>query len=134
MDPSHFATLRDKFKHAEKFQSVWEYFLDHIANDDEFNRDSHRTRSEFLEPMFQEFCKSTIGQSPDPKDVLLVRYGKEHFIHGGAAVGPLLVNVMFFEDLMVGLFCVTDPFGRKPNKFARFTAKPVPGAPRPEEN
>ena len=134
MDPSHFATLRDKLRHAEKFQSIWEYFVDHIADDPEFNGDSHRTRSEFLEPMFEQFCKSAVGRKPDPKELLFVRYGKEHFIHGGAPVGSLIVNVLFFEDLMTGVFCVTDPFGKRPTQFARFNAKPAPGTVHPGDN
>src|SRR5947208_2095755 len=98
MDPSHFATLRDKLLHGTDFAAVWAYFLDHIADDAAFNADSHRTRSELLEPVFEQFCLSAVKAAPRPGDLLLVRYGPAHFIHGGAMAGGLLVNVLFFED------------------------------------
>ena len=134
MDPSHFITLRDKLLHAEKFSDVWEYFLDHISDDPEFNVASHRTRSEVLEPIFDQFCSHALKAKPAHGSLLLVRYGPNHFIHGGAMVGTMLVNVLFFEDLMTGLFSVTDPTGRRPARLSRFNAKPAPGMPNPTQN
>ena len=134
MDPSHFATLRDKLLHGTDFIAVWEYFLDHVADDPEFDAGGQRTRSELLEPVFERYCLSAVKAAPPPGRVLLVRYGPAQFIHGGAMVGRLLVNVMFFEDLQAGLFSVTDPTGRQKTVVSRFSLKPMPGSANPDRN
>ena len=128
------ATLKDKLIHAPKLADVMNYFFDHFGEDPEFIGLGEATRHVFLEAVLAEVARQIFGGDAAVLDLMLTRLPDHRFIHGGGVLNGRLANVLYFEDVAVGLVCVaTTP----ETKLARFTGKPLtppPGRDKPSVN
>ncbi len=134
MDLSRLATLKEKLVKAKQFADIWTYFLDHFGEDPEFIALGERTRNPFIEAIFDNVAQAVFKGRIDAKDVLLTRLADHQFIHGGGMFGQHLVNVIYFEDIQVGVVIVVRPFANEAQQYIRFTGPLTPPSNQPSEN
>jgi hypothetical protein len=131
MDLALLATLKNKLIHAKNFGQVWEYFFDHFGEDLEFIAQGERARHPFLEAVLTQVGREMFGKPVRLTNLLLTRLPEHQFFHGACSLDGKLANVMYFEDIQVGLIAVAASFAPSETKMARFTGRrmPMPGSP-----
>jgi hypothetical protein len=134
MDLALLATLKDKLVNAKNFSQVWEYFFDHFGEDAEFIAQGERARDSFLEAVLAEVGKELFGRPVRLTNLLLTRLADQHFLHGACAMDGRLANVLYFEDIRVGLLAVIASFTPGETKMVRFSGQRVPVNPTPSPN
>lgn len=134
MDLSRLATLKAKLVQAKEFSDIWTYFLDHFGEDPAFHALGERTRNGFIEAIFDNVAKAMFNGKIEGRDVLLTRLADHLFIHGGGIFGSHLVNVIYFEDIQVGVVIVVKPFSKDPQQYIRFTGPLTPPSNQPSAN
>src|SRR5262249_34472781 len=109
MDLSLLAQLKGKMVQAKEFSKVWEYFLDHFGEDPAFIALGQPTRPPLLEAVFTQIARQLFQRDVDWSQVIFTSLPEHQFVHGGGLVGAGLLNVLYFEDIQVGLMCATRP-------------------------
>ena len=134
MDLTLLATLKDKLANAKNFGDIWTYFFDHFGEDAEFIALGERTRDRMLEAILAQIGKEMFGRPVKVTDLLLTRLPEQQFIHGGLLLGGSLANVLYFEDIHMGVVAVVAAFRPSETKMARFSGIPLPGRLEPSQN
>jgi hypothetical protein len=134
MDLAKLATLKDKLLHADEFGTVWKYFLDHFGEDPAFIALGEPTEQPFLEAVFAEIGRQLLGRPLTVSRLRLIRLPEEGFIHGGAALDGKPANVLYFEDVQVGMLGVVWSLAPGVMKYARFSGRPMPPLGKPSVN
>lgn len=132
MDLSLLATLKEKLQTARQLSDVCSYFFDHFGDKPEFMQLGEGTRDADLEQLLQHIAAQLAGGPAVLVATRLVRLAEHNFIHGGVQINEKLGNVIYFEDLHMGLLTVCwDP---PDTRYVRFRAQPVRPAPTPSIN
>jgi len=134
MDLSLLATLQDKLIHGTNFSDIFTYFLDHFGEDPEFIDQGECVRNEFLEQMYLQVGLQLFGRPVALTNMLFKHLPEHHFYHGGACLGGKVANVLYFEDVCVGLLGVMWSVSPGETKFARFKGRPLTPPPKPSVN
>jgi hypothetical protein len=134
MDLSKLTDLKSKLQSAKEFIKVWEFFLDHFGEKPAFIKLGHQVRDEFLETIFAQVARQLFHGDVDWNQIIFTGLPEHHFIHGGGIVNGGLLNVLYFDDIQVGLLCGTMPFKSNEVKFARFSGRKLPGSADPSVN
>src|SRR5437867_4152060 len=106
MDLSLLAKLKEELIHAEQFSDVWAYFLDHFGEDPAFLALGTRTRHEMIESLLIQTAQKICQMQVAAVDIILTRIAEHHFIHGGYCAGGRMINVLYFEDALLGTIMV----------------------------
>ncbi len=134
MDLTLLETLKDKLVHTTDFGKVWEYFLDHFGEDPDFIAHSEETRDAFLEAVLVQVGGQLFPGKVELANLLLTRVPGHGFLHGGCTLNGKLTNVLYFEDVRMGLLCVLPSLSAGETKLVRFTGRPRTGTPQPSAN
>jgi hypothetical protein len=117
MDLGLLATLKDKLLHAEKFDTVFAYFLE----------------SPMLEAVISQLGAQVLHYHRGTQGLLLTRLADYCFIHGGGRLGEHLLTVLYFEDIQMGLACAVAP-GSEQTQYMRFSGQEIPRSMYRSEN
>ncbi len=113
--------LKEKTRQAQDFGDPWNYFFDHLGENDAFLASgepvSHPLLSAVVAQIAQQIFKKTVA----PDDALFIRVPGEDFIHGACFVGGRMLTLFYFEDIDLGLLAVN--LGSENTVLARFTCK-----------
>src|SRR5262249_36503157 len=123
MDLSRLATLKEKLQTARVFGDVWRYFMDHFGDHPEFMALGEATRDEFLEEAVAQIAAQLSGGTVTMARMMLIRLPEHGFIHGSVVVGGRPGNVMYFEDIHMGLIGVAWSAATAEAKFVRFSGR-----------
>jgi hypothetical protein len=134
MDLAQLTKLKAKLLTSSEFSSVLTYFMDHFGEKPEFIALGARTRHALVEAVIVQVAKEIFGKDVSPKNLILTRLADEQFIHGGFLLDGCLANVIYFDDVHVGLISVCMGYPSKETKFARFTGMPLSRRPEPSMN
>lgn len=126
MDLKLLATLKDKLIHAQDFSDIWTYFFDHFGEDSAFIALGERAQDSFLESIIEQVGLQLFPNKVLLRDVLLTQLADHHFIHGGFIINGRLANVLYFEDIHMGLLAVVTSLKPTETKMIRFTGWPMP--------
>ncbi len=130
MDLVKLDILRLMMSTETDLQTIFEYFLDHFGENEEFISlgkpltDQHHPLLSVIHTVAQEiFAKYKMKANPLRLEHLLLIHVPDHkLIHGGMLLQGHMANVLYFEDLKVGLMVVV----MKQNEFARFSLAKAP--------
>jgi hypothetical protein len=125
------ATLKDKLVHAKNFGDVMNYFFDHFGEDPDFIALGNRADDPFLEAVFEQVGEQIFGGRVRVGNLLLTHLPEHQFIHGGFLLNDRLANVIYFEDIHMGLMAVVWSVVPAETKMVRFSGRPLP--PRGQE-
>ena len=119
------ARLRDLMQDATHLSEPVEYFLDHLAEDRKFIRQSQSAVLEpggLLDAAIHRIAAHLFGPGTQVGGAMLVRY--EKLWHGSCALGGRLATVLYHSGIDVGLLAV--PAGGQ-TELVRFTViRPAP--------
>jgi hypothetical protein len=134
MDLTQLTTLKEKLIHARNFTRVWEYFMDQFGQDPEFIALGDTTEDPFLEAILLHVGKGLFGRAVTSADFLLTRLPEHQFLHGGGTIDGRLANVLYFEDIRIGLLAVVVSINPSETKMVRFSGRPMPADWSPSQN
>jgi hypothetical protein len=134
MDLSLLATLKDKLATASDFSEVQRYFLDHFGEDPEFMKLGEKARHPFLEAVFAQIGQQLFRSPAALMELLLIRLPEHHFIHGSCVLNGRLSQVIYFEDVQLGLLTVLASLTPPETKYARFSGRAMPRGWSPSTN
>ena len=134
MDLAKLATLKDKLLHADDFRTVWEYFLDNFGEDPAFIALGEPTEQPLLEAVFAGVAQQLFQRPVAVRHLRLIRLPQEGFIHGGAVLEGKPANVLYFEDVQVGMLGVVWSVAPGEMKYARFSGRPARPGGEPSVN
>jgi hypothetical protein len=128
MDLTLLGTLKAKLVEADQFAKVWEFFLDHFGEKEEFIALGERLRRHaFLEAVFGQIGRQLFRcEEVLLENILLTHLPEHRFVHGGCTINGHLANVLYFEDLQMGVMSVVVSVSPSDMRMIRFTGKPVP--------
>src|SRR5260370_93260 len=129
MDLSQLATLKDKLAAATNFSDVMVYFFDHFGESPEFMGLGESGRVPFLESVLAEVGKQLYkdsGLTTLAIDFRLVRIPEQNFVHGAVTMGGKPANVIYFEEVHMGLLTVIWSVQPPETKYVRFSGRPMP--------
>jgi hypothetical protein len=125
MDLSKLDELKLLMQTGRDFQAIWEYFLDNFAEKPEFLGegslmvgDDHLLCQIVEKTAMQVLRKFRPGikQTP-PVGRTWIQLPEHHFIHGGMMFCGHLTNVLYFDDIKLGLLFVQT----NQSEFVRFS-------------
>jgi hypothetical protein len=135
MDLTKLADLKNELVNTNKFFNVWEHFLDQFGEDPAFIKLGERVRHPLLEAVYNQIAQQLYNAKVNWDLIIFTRLTEHGFIHGGGPVGKALLNVLYFEDIQMGMVCAATPFASDEVKFMRFSTKLMPrGAAQPSDN
>src|SRR5262245_21134653 len=124
MDLSLLETLETKLHEATRFSDVWDYFLTHFGEDEEFMALGERAGDPFLENILAQVGAQLFGrQVVVVENLALIRIPEYDFIHGSARIEGRPTSVMYFENIHKGLLAVIWAPGSGETKLVRFTGR-----------
>lgn len=126
MDLSGLETLQEKLLESRDFMEVWDYFMTHFAEARGFIDLGENYSSPALEALLAQLAQQVIGASTPVSQVMLIRLPEQRFVHGAATVGRKLANLIYFEDVGVGLVGIVMSASGE-NRLIRFTTGTDPG-------
>jgi hypothetical protein len=129
MDLTLLATLKDKLVTATEFDDVFRYFLDHFGENPKFIALGERSHDPFLVAVIEQIASQIFGKRVPLDNLLLTRLPDHNFTHGGVILNSHLANVLYFDDIRMGLVAVLMGFPTGEMKYARFSGqrpRPVP--------
>lgn len=124
-DVSKLAEVKRLLHEAKEFSKVWDYFLTHFGEQDEFMKLGEPVREdETLQMVVREVCKNLF---PGRQAVLLVsrlvRIAEQEFVHGTILLDDRLSGMLYFEDVHKGLMAVCWSVEPPETKYVRFTGR-----------
>src|SRR6185437_6351432 len=99
---------------------------DHFGEDSDFLALGKPGRNEVLEAFIDALGRQLCGGKCVITNLLLVKVPTTHFIHGGCFINGRLANVIYFEDIEVGLLCLVPAKPGGQTMFSRFSAQALP--------
>jgi hypothetical protein len=114
------AKLKEILQTATDFKDVIGFFLDHLINHPEFIKAGSRTKNPMVRDTLKMIFKQLFKEEINMTHLLLLHIKKHKFYHGTCFANGNLANILYFEDLDVGMVGVLTKY--RPNMlFARFT-------------
>ena len=127
MDLSRLDTLKQKLLETRNFMEVWDYFMTHFGEVDDFMALGETYVSRPLEGVLAQLAQQVVGPSTPVSRMLLIRLPEQQFVHGTAMLGGRLANLIYFEDVGVGLVGIVMSPATGENRVIRFTTGTKPG-------
>jgi hypothetical protein len=125
MDLSRLETLKQTLLESRDFMEVWNYFMTHFAEVEGFMDLGENYSSPALEAIVAQLAQ-VIGAPTPVSEVMLIRLPGQRFVHGAAMLGHRLANLIYFEDIGVGLVGIVMSASGE-NRVIRFTTGTTPG-------
>ncbi|NJP07300.1 MAG: hypothetical protein HC837_17610 [Chloroflexaceae bacterium] len=129
------AELKVRLISATDFYTVFDYFYDHISEDEHFMDMSTPTQNDFLQQVLVTCAQSALKQSVIAVSQMMMLYAEDaQFYHGGAWFNYLIANFFYFEDIDAGLMAlVIKPAGNE-TLIARFSIQALDQPKKPSKN
>jgi hypothetical protein len=134
MDLSQLASLKQQLVHSNKYIEVLDFFLTNFGEKKEFIALGERYEDEFLENVLLQVGAQIFTTPAVVAELLMTRLAEHHFIHGGGMLNGYPINVLYFDDIHVGLISVAMPIAEGGTRLARFSGRKVPRGGRPSPN
>jgi hypothetical protein len=125
---ANLSRLKDLLQTADNFGDIVTYFFDHLTNDPVFVHRSkpvkHPLVQQALQTVAAELFKRDAAAAGTIEDaqitnMVLLKLSKYPFYHGACFIRGRPVNILYFEDIDMGIVCTTATYPYM--QFARFT-------------
>ncbi len=123
MDLSLLNTLRKKLHEAAQFSDVWDFFMTHFGEVQEFISLGQRGSDPFLEAVLAEVGRQLFNREVRITNLMLTRIPEYGFMHGTVWIEGKLTTAMYFEEIHKGLLAVLWSTRPPETKFVRFTGR-----------
>jgi hypothetical protein len=126
MELDRLPELKHELLHEEELSEVWQFFLDHFADDPEFADFGELIRHPFVEAVLEQIGQQLFGPGGAINDVVLRWDAQHQFLHGAFNMGVRPGGIIFFGDIQTGMLAVPEGRPSIDVKFARFSGTPMP--------
>jgi hypothetical protein len=126
MDLSRLEVLKEKLVNSKDLSVVGNYFFDHFGENPEFLDLGKPGRNAVLEAFITALGQKLCGGKCKISNLLLVHVPNTRFIHGGCFINGRMANVIYFEDIEVGLLCLVPAKPDGQTMFSRFSGQALP--------
>jgi hypothetical protein len=124
MDLTLITKLKEKLRTETRFDEIWNYFFDHLIDDDEFmSMGRVIKRNDVLEAVLGQLGARLFKTANLVVQIRLVRVEQHQLIHGAGTMNGNIISVLYFEDDQLGIVNVVMPNGR--TEMARFSGRLV---------
>jgi hypothetical protein len=127
-------TLKHQLATAPVLEKVYQYFLDHFGENDAFFDMGARADDEILAAFVKAVAQQLYGPKAKVSDWLLVRLAEHHFIHGACRIEGRPVNVLWFDDIHVGMIAIPGMGRNEKTQYSRFSGRKLPEGFAPSSN
>ncbi len=103
MDFEKLNELKQHILAASDFQDPLDYFFEHFSLDTEFIEKTERVNHVLIEQVVEKVGQQLFGEDAKLSKSLLVEIAEYHFICGTCFIAGHAVNILFFNDIDVGL-------------------------------
>jgi hypothetical protein len=105
----HIKALRKLMETAKILGDIAEYFLTYLAEDREFIKNSVVIEEppEMLLSVIRKISENIFSNKPEIQFTMLLRFPESDLIHGHVVINHYMVNIIFFEEIGMGLFIIT---------------------------
>lgn len=122
--------LKKKLIMEDNFSEMWEFFLDHFGENDEFLARGHKvspadfpiTNVAVAAALTIMDLTESLQSTKKVADIQPIQIPEEQFLHGAIHLGTTFGVFLYFEDVDVGLVYVYA--GDDLSKFARISVRP----------
>jgi len=121
VDMARLKILKSQLLQATDFMAVLDYFMTHFGENPQFMAMGKRTQHSVIEAAVAQTWQRLYGKPLPAGQLLLTLLPRHRFVHGGGFYGDKVLNILYFEDLQMGLLAVATPFSSSDIKLARFT-------------
>lgn len=126
MDLSGLEALKRMLVESNEFAAVWNKFMADFGDRREFMELGEPARSPLVESAVRQSVVHVLGPEAEVTGVLLLRLPEHHFWHGAVLLPGRMGNVLYFDDLGVGLLVLVMSMAGD-NRIIRFTARTPEG-------
>ena|SRR5258708_40226079 len=119
--------LKEKLTSSKNLGDIATYFFDHFGENPAFMDLGRPTKNATLESFIATIGGQLCGSNKVVvSHLMLVQVPNTHFIHGGCFINGRMGNVIYFDDIEVGLLALvaTKPGGN--TLFSRFSCRKLP--------
>jgi len=113
------ARLKELLQTADDFGDIVKYFFDHLGDDPTFIKLSKPAKHPLVKKTLQHVAASLFKQEVTVTNLLLLKFGKYPFYHGACFIQGRPVNILYFEDIDMGIVCTASTYPYM--HYARFT-------------
>jgi hypothetical protein len=113
------AKLKELLQTADNFGDIVKYFFDHLANDPTFIKLSKPTKHSLVKETLRSIATRLFKQDAPVTNLLLLKLSKHQFYHGACFIQGRPANVLYFEDIDMGIVCTASTYPYM--EYARFT-------------
>ncbi len=113
-------TLKRILVTNKNFKEIYEYFLDHLGENPDFQRHGKKTKHPFLKKILTTVGRQIFHDETQVTKLVLIKIPQYPFYHGVCLLGGTMCSLMFFQDIEVGLLSLLMPMFE--TRFVRFSA------------
>jgi hypothetical protein len=125
MDLNRLEELKRVMTSAKDLSKIFYYFLDHFGEDEAFLELGKPGPHKELESLMSVTAGQMLKTTVIVMENLLIAVPGTQFIHGACRINGRPANVLYFEDIQVGLLVML-PVGKGPMLQSRFSARVLP--------
>lgn len=114
-------TLKEQLQIADNFGEVMKYFFDHLAERDDFLRAGKKAKNQLVKQSLEVIGQQVFQRPVTIANLMLIQLKKQHFYHGSCFMEGSIANVIYFEDIDIGLAAVVKSFRSSHVDYVRFT-------------
>ncbi|HLP87486.1 MAG TPA: hypothetical protein VK184_02630 [Nostocaceae cyanobacterium] len=111
--------LNSKLEKEKDLSKVWNFYMDHFADHQEFTDIGEPIKHTFLEDVVPIISKKIFNEPP--QNLFLVTIPEYQFIHGGFFVGKRIGGVIYFEESLKGMVAISNLPPSQVVQYSRFT-------------
>jgi hypothetical protein len=124
MDLTQLEGLKQRLVKTEQFDSVAQDFAIGASDDTTFLELGELVDNDLLAGVIHAAGRECFGQDSRIERMTLIRIDSAHFIHGAFILGGRMANVMYFEDVGIGVVSIAALSPEPTTEFVRFAARP----------
>jgi len=119
------AKLKDLLQTGDDFGEIMQYFLDHLGDHQDFINMGKRAKNKLVQEALLYVGKKLFQTDVKVTNVLLTEVKKAKFFHGACFIQGCFANLIYFEDIDVGMVAVLRSPHSSYVEYIRFTCYKV---------
>jgi hypothetical protein len=100
--------LKQKLQQEPKLADIWEFYMDHFADHQEFTDMGTPLRDEVLDAALINCCKEMYAGKADKivVEFMSIYLAKQRFFHGPVEIDGRYGGMFYFEDIKTGMVAI----------------------------
>lgn len=114
------SALQEKLLTGENFSETYDFFFDHLGENNEFMHMSKKTKHPAIKKIIGAIGEQLFNKKVTVSHFLLLKFPKTGFYHGACFIDGKMGGIIFFEEIDMGMLSVVKDYPE--TSFVRFSA------------